>query len=76
MRSYSLLNLNEASLILGIKVKTVYQWKRLRKYLQLVRVGKYLMINERALKAFIEERKKYPKACANNNVATHEQVRN
>ena len=52
-----LLSLDETAGILGIKKKTLYQWKWRGKYLSFVKVGKGLRVSEDDLKRFIEGHK-------------------
>jgi len=49
-----LLNVKQASEILGLKPKTLYQWKWLKSHLTFVKVGKALRIREEDLVKFIE----------------------
>ena len=55
-----LLNVEQISDILGIKPKTLYQWKWLKIHLPFVNVGKSLRVSERDLKKFIEDNKVEP----------------
>jgi len=56
-----LLNVKQVSEILGIKPKTLYQWKWRRLYLTFVKVGGSLRIAEKELMDFIEKRKRNPR---------------
>lgn len=56
-----LLNVREAAEILGIKTKTLYQWKWRGKLIPFVKVGKSLRISEKDLLDFIKKQKKFPK---------------
>lgn len=60
MEEDKLLNVKQASEILGIRPKTLYQWKWLKQHLPFVKVGKALRISERDLMNFIERRKRRP----------------
>ena len=60
MEEDRLLNVKQASEILGIRPKTLYQWKWLKQHLPFVKVGKALRISERDLMNFIERRKRRP----------------
>lgn len=55
-----LLNVREVSEILGIKPKTLYQWKWMKQNLVFVKIGKSLKIREQDLLDFIERNKKKP----------------
>jgi len=55
-----LLNVQEASRILGVAPKTLYQWRWMRKHLPFVKVGKSLRVREKDLMRFIRERKENP----------------
>lgn len=55
-----LLNVNQASEILGIKPKTLYQWKWMKQHLPFVKVGKSLRISEKDLTDFIERNRRKP----------------
>ena len=55
-----LLNVNQVSEILGIKPKTVYQWKWMKQHLAFVKVGKSLRISEKDLTDFIERNRRKP----------------
>lgn len=55
-----LLNVKEASEILGIKAGTLYQWKWRKQHLPFVKVGKALRISEKDLMNFIKKRKLRP----------------
>ena len=55
-----LLNVWEVSEILGIKPKTLYQWKWMKQNLVFVKIGKSLKIREQDLLDFIERNKKKP----------------
>ena len=52
-----LLNVNEASEILGLKPRTLYQWSWLKKHLPFVKIGKLLRVSERDLTDFIKKNK-------------------
>ena len=56
-----LLNVTQVSEILGIKPKTLYQWKWMKQNLVFVKIGKSLKIREQDLLDFIERNKKKPK---------------
>lgn len=53
-----LLDVKQASEILGIKPNTLYQWNWRNQHLPFVKVGKALRVSEKDLLAFIEKRKK------------------
>ena len=55
-----LLSVQQVSGILGIKPKTLYQWKWMKQHLPFVKVGKSLKISERDLLDFIERNRKKP----------------
>lgn len=55
-----LLNVREAAEILGVKPKTLYQWKWMKQHLVFVKIGKSLKIRERDLLDFIEKNRKKP----------------
>ena len=55
-----LLNVREASEILGVKAKTLYEWKYRKQNLPFVKVGKSLKIREQDLLDFIERNTKKP----------------
>lgn len=55
-----LLNVREASEILGVKPKTLYEWKYRKQNLPFVKVGKSLKIREQDLLDFIERNTKKP----------------
>ena len=57
-----LLNVKQASEILGIKPKTLYQWKWKGLHLPFVKVGKALRISEKDLLGFIEKKRRSPKS--------------
>ena len=61
MKEQKLINVKEASEILGLKVKTLYQWKWRKQHLPFVKVGKSLKISEKDLMDFIEKGKRFPK---------------
>lgn len=52
-----LLNVKQASDILGIKPKTLYQWKWKRLHLPFFKIGKALRVSERDLNEFIKKNK-------------------
>lgn len=56
----TLLNLREASCLLGITAKTLYQWRWRRQHLPFIKVGRALRISERDLNKFIEKMKEPP----------------
>lgn len=60
MKENKLLNVKQASQILGIQPKTLYQWRWKRLHLPFVKVGKALRISERDLMDFIEKKKRKP----------------
>jgi len=60
MKENKLLNVKQASEILGIKPKTLYQWKWMKQHLPFVKVGKALRISEKDLFDFIERKKRKP----------------
>jgi len=55
-----LLNVREASEILGVKAKTLYEWKYRKQNLPFVKIGKSLKIREQDLLDFIEKNTKKP----------------
>lgn len=55
-----LLNVKQVSEILGIRPKTLYQWKWQKTNLPFVKLGKSLRIAESDLKKFIEDSKLEP----------------
>jgi len=55
-----LLNMKQVSEILGIKPKTLYQWKWLKTNLPFVKVGGSLKISESDLIDFISQNKRPP----------------
>lgn len=55
-----LINVRQASEILGIKPVRLYQWKYTKQHLPFVKVGKALRISMEDLMTFIEKRKKHP----------------
>ena len=55
------LNVREVSRILGVKPKTLYQWKWMKQNLIFVKVGGSLKIREQDLLDFIERNTKKPK---------------
>lgn len=55
-----LLSIMEASEVLGVKPKTLYQWKWKKQHLPFIKVGKALRISEKDLYEFIEKRKRSP----------------
>lgn len=55
-----LLNVKEVSEILGVKPKTLYEWKYRKQNLPFVKVGKSLKIREQDLLDFIERNTKKP----------------
>lgn len=61
MKEHRLVDVREAAEILGLKVKTLYQWKWLRRHLPFVKVGKSLKISEKDLMEFIKKGKRFPK---------------
>lgn len=52
-----LLNIKEASEILGIKPGTLYQWKWLKINLRFIKVGRTLRVSEKDLTEFIKRNK-------------------
>lgn len=52
-----LLNVHQAAEILGIKSKTLYQWKWLKKHLPFIKIGKSLRVSARDLNEFINKNK-------------------
>lgn len=57
MEKDRLLNMKQAARILGVKPKTLYQWKWQRNYLPFVKIGKSLRVSERDLDEFIKKSK-------------------
>lgn len=55
-----LLTVREASKILGLKPKTLYQWKWMKQNLVFVKVGKSLRISEKDLRNFIQKNRRKP----------------
>jgi len=55
-----LLNVKQASEILGVKPKTLYQWKWMKQHFAFVKIGKSLRIREQDLLDFIERNRKKP----------------
>lgn len=55
-----LLNVKQASEILGIRPKTLYQWKWQKIYLPFVKVGKSLRVSEGDIMKFIKNSKIEP----------------
>ena len=55
-----LLNVQKVAEILGVSVRTIYQWSWLGQHLPFVKVGGALRISERDLMSFIEVRKNRP----------------
>lgn len=60
MKENRLLNVKQASKVLGLKPKTLYQWKYRKQNLPFVKVGKSLKIREQDLLDFIERNTKKP----------------
>jgi predicted DNA-binding transcriptional regulator AlpA len=60
MKKQQLLNLKDVSEILCIKLKTLYQWKWMKKNLTFVKVGKSLRVDQKDLHDFIESQKRKP----------------
>lgn len=56
-----LLGVQEAAEILGVKPKTLYEWKYRKQNLPFVKIGKSLKIREQDLLDFIERNTKKPK---------------
>ncbi len=52
-----LLNVNQVAEILGIKSKTLYQWKWLKKHLPFIKVGRSLRVSAKDLNKFINKNK-------------------
>lgn len=55
-----LLSVRQASEILGIKHKTLYQWKWRKLHLPFVKAGKSLRVSEKDLMNFIKKGKRKP----------------
>jgi len=62
MKEEKLIDVKKASEILGIKPKTLYQWKWKGLHLPFIKVGKSLRISEKDLMEFIEKRRRIPKS--------------
>jgi excisionase family DNA binding protein len=62
MKKDKLLNINQAAELLGIKPKTLYQWKWRKQYLPFFKIGKSLRISEKDLMQFIEKRRRVPES--------------
>jgi len=60
MKENRLLNVKQASKVLGLKPKTLYQWKWMKQHLPFVKVGRSLKIREQDLFDFIERNTKKP----------------
>jgi len=52
-----LLNINQTAEILGIKPKTLYQWKWLKKHLPFIKIGRSLRVSAKDLNKFISKNK-------------------
>jgi len=55
-----LLSIREAASLLGIKEKTLYQWKWRRRNLKFIKLGRALKVSKKDLEEFIKERTIYP----------------
>jgi len=55
-----LLSIKEAALLLGVKEKTLYQWKWQQRLLRFVKIGKSLRIREKDLADFIRKHTAQP----------------
>ena len=62
MKEEKLLDVKKVSEILGIRHKTLYQWKWKGVHLPFIKVGKSLRISENDLMDFIEKRRRDPKS--------------
>ena len=56
-----LLTVKEASEILGINYKTLYQWSWMKKHLPFIKIGKALRISEKDITQFMDSNKSMPK---------------
>ena len=54
MNKEKLLTVREASEILGIHYKTLYQWSWMKKHLPFIKIGKALRISEKDITQFME----------------------
>jgi len=61
MNREKLLTVKEASDILGIKYKTLYQWSWMKKHLPFIKIGKALRVSEKDLEKFMENNRYMPK---------------
>ena len=61
MNREKLLTVKEASNILGINYKTLYQWSWMKKHLPFIKIGKALRVSEKDLAKFMENNRYMPK---------------